>query len=303
MRIFVTGASGYIGTALSKELLAHGHTVVGLARSDASAEAIKALGAEVQRGNIDDLDVLRAAAAASDGVAHLAFDHELMLRGDHAGATAKDIAVVTGIGEALAGTNKPFVISSATLLVGPVGPGSDENTPAPLEGAFNSGRASSEQFVGDLAQKGVRSGIVRLPPTVHGGDLQAFSFTKQLIATARKHGYAGYANEQARWPAANVFDVAVLYRLVLEKGEPGRRYHATADEGNRLRDIAGAIGAHLGIPVKPVPEEEVAAHFGFLSRIVGTNNLTPSALTREWTGWTPKYPGLVEELKAGKCFD
>jgi nucleoside-diphosphate-sugar epimerase len=302
MKVFVTGASGYIGSALTQELIAHGHTVIGLARSDASAEKLKTLGAQVQRGGIEDLDVLQTTAAAADGVAHLAFDHIAMASGDIAGAAKKDNAVVTAIGEVLAGTGKPFIISSGTLILAAAGRPVDEDYAAPIEG-FGAGRALSEQIAVGLAEKGVRSGVIRFPPTVHGGDLKPSSFTKQLVAAARKHGFAGYIDEHARWPAANVFDAAVLCRLALESGKPGWRYHAAADEGNRIFDLAHAIGEHIGVPVKAVSREEAMAHWGFIGMILGTDNPTSSALTRERTGWKPTYPSLVEELKAGKYFD
>jgi nucleoside-diphosphate-sugar epimerase len=304
MKVFVTGASGFIGSALTKELLAHGHTVVGLARSDASAAAITALGAEVHRGDLEDLDSVRAGAKAADGVAHLAFDHAIMAT-DYAVAAQKDNAAIAAIGEVLAGTNKPFVVSSGTLLVGPTkGAPATEDDAALLEG-HTAVRGRSEVITLDLAKQGVRSAVIRLPPTVHGANVQAFSFIRMITGAAAKNGYAGYVGDgTTRWPAANVLDVAVLYRLVLENGAPGLRYHAAADEGNVMREIAEAVGAHLRIPVKPVAPDAGAAYWGFpfLDAILGQDNFTSSALTRERTGWKPTCPSMIDELKAGKYF-
>jgi nucleoside-diphosphate-sugar epimerase len=298
MKVFITGASGYIGSAITKELLAHGHTVLGLARSDASAATIAALGAEVHRGDTDNLASVRAGATAADGVVHCAFDHSFT---DHAGASRKDNETVETIGAALAGTDKPFVVSMGTLAL--AGHPNTEDDAAPLVG-HNAGRARSEALTLALAEKGVRTSVIRLPPTVHGGDLKPVSFTRQMIAAARKHGFAGYVSDgSARWPAVDVDDTAVLYRLALEKGAPGQRYHAVAEGGNRVFNIAEAIGAHLGVPVKPVPKEDALAHWGWIGNLMAVDNPMTSTLTRERLGWTPTRPGLIEELKAGKYFE
>jgi nucleoside-diphosphate-sugar epimerase len=300
MKVFITGASGYIGSALTKELIAHGHTVLGLARSDASAAKLAALGAEVHRGNTDDLDSIRTAAAASDGVAHLAFDHDFS---KYEASQLKDNETVEAIGVVLAGTNKPFVISSGTLITA-FGGGANTEDDAAVAVGPGAGRARSEEMTVAFAAQGVRSAVVRLPPTVHGGDLSPTSFIRQRTGAAKKHGFAGYVGDgSARWPAAHVHDVAVLYRLALESGVPGRRYHAAADEGLTSREVAEAIGAHLGLPVKSVPAEEAMSHWGFLGMIMSLDNPTPSALTRERLGWKPTYPSMLEELKAGKYFD
>jgi nucleoside-diphosphate-sugar epimerase len=304
MKVFITGASGYIGSALTKELLSHGHTVLGLARSDASAAKLAALGAEVHRGDTDDLDSIRTGAAAADGVAHLAFDHDFT---DYARGQRKDNETVEAIGAVLAGTNKPFVVSSATLTLTTPDGGHTEDDAAVIAGP-GSGRARSEEMTIALATQGVRSSVIRLPPTVHGcvhgGDFPSHAFIRLRISAAKKHGFAGYVGDgSARLPAANIHDVAVLYRLALESGAPGRRYHAVADEGLIGREVAEVIGAHLGVPVKSVPADEAAAHWGFLGMILSLDNPTPSALTRERLGWKPTYPGMLEELKAGKYFD
>jgi nucleoside-diphosphate-sugar epimerase len=296
MKVFITGASGYVGGAVATELISHGHTVVGLARSDASAQKISALGADVMRGDTNDLDSLRAAAAAADGVIHCAFNHDF--DGDFAAASRRDNETIEAIGSALAGTNKPFVISNGSLgLVG------TEDDAAPTEG-FGAGRAQSEAITLALAEKGVRASVVRLPPTVHGGILKPPSFTLLMIEAARKHGFSAYPGDGgARWPAVDVGDAAVVYRLALEKGAPGSRYHAIAEEGNRVRDLAEAIGAHLGVPVKSLPAEDAVAHFGFVGHLMTLDNPMPSALTRKRLGWMPTQPGLIESLKAGKYFD
>jgi nucleoside-diphosphate-sugar epimerase len=298
MKVFITGASGYVGGAVTTELISHGHTVIGLARSDASAQKISALGADVMRGDTDNLDSVRAGAAAADGVIHCAFDHDFS---DFEGAMRRNNETIEAIGAVLAGTHKPFVISNGTL--GLAGHESTEDDASPIAG-FGAGRAQSEAITLALAEKGVRTSVIRLPPTVHGGNLKPSSFTRQMIAAARKHGFAGYVGDgDARWPAVDVGDAAVVYRLALEKGEPGSRYHAVADEGNRVRDLAEAIGAHLGVPMKPVPVEAAVPHFGFIGRLMGLDNPISSTLTRERLGWKPTQPGLIENLKAGKYFD
>jgi nucleoside-diphosphate-sugar epimerase len=300
MKVFITGASGYIGTALTKELLQNGHTVLGLARSDKSAAKIAALGAEVHRGDTDDLDSIRAGAATADAVVHTAFDHSFS---DFPGAQEKDNATVAAIGAVLAGTHKPFLTSS-----GPIGMTArteglvTEDDMAVVEGHGAAGRALSEKMTLGLAAVGVRSAVVRFSPTMHGGpERPNISFVGHIIAAARKHGVSAYVGDgTVRWPAANVVDVAVLLRLILETGPGGLIYHAVSDEGNSLKDIAIAIGGHLNLPVKSIaPGEEAAAHFGFLSDFMTLDTPTSSALTRERTGWKPTHPGLLEELKAG----
>jgi nucleoside-diphosphate-sugar epimerase len=299
MKVFITGASGYIGSALTKELLQHGHTVLGLARSDASAEKIKALGAEVHRGNTDDLASIQAGAAAADAVVHCAFDHNFT---DFASAEKKDNATITALGAALAGTNKPLITSSGLLTIRAREYGLlTENCRGDTQGV-GAGRERSEEITLGLAQKGVRASVVRFAPTVHGGpDKPTVSWIGLMVDAARKHGFSAYiADGAARWPAANVLDAAVLLRLILEGGPGGLIYHAVADEANSLRDIATAIGAHLSLPVKSVaPGEEALVHFGFLSHIMNSDIPTSSALTRERTGWRPSHHGLLAELQAG----
>jgi nucleoside-diphosphate-sugar epimerase len=301
MRVFVTGASGHIGSAVVPELLRAGHQVVGLARSDASAAALTAAGAEVRRGDLDDLDGLREAAAASDGVIHLAFKHEAMFSGDQAAATSADLAAIQALGAGLEGSGKPFVGTSGTLMLAFGGitgrPGTEHDV---LEGE---GRIEAEKVAVALAERGVRSSVVRLPPTVHSA-LDRHGFVPSLIGFARDKGVAGYVGDGAnRWPATHTLDAARAYRLALESAPAGSRLHAVADEGVAFRDIAEAIGRHLDLPTAGIAAEDAAAHFSFLAGFAGLDNPTSSALTRELLGWTPSHPGLLEDLDQGHYFE
>src|SRR4051812_9201040 len=245
MRVFITGASGHIGSALVPELLAAGHHVVGLARSDSSAAALAAAGALVRRGDLDDLAGLQDAAAAADGVIHLAFKHDVAFTGDFVGAAAADLRAVEAIGRALEGSEKPFVGTSGTLLLamaarGRVGTEQDVVDSGP--------RIDSENVVIAMAKRGVRSSVIRLAPTVHSS-LDRHGFVPTLIARARKNGTAAYVNDGSnRWPAVHTLDAARLYRLALEHAPAGSRLHGVADEGVPFRAIAQAIGRSLGVP-------------------------------------------------------
>jgi nucleoside-diphosphate-sugar epimerase len=301
MRIFVTGASGHIGSAVVPELLAGGHTVVGLARSDASAAALAAAGAEVQRGDLDDLDTLRQAAAATDGVVHIAFK---AFTSDMTDAAAADLTFIQTIGSALAGTGKPFVTTGVTLMLWMGGitgrPGTEEDV---VEGGF---RVDSENATVALAERGVRSSVVRLPPVVHS-TLDKAGLTPKLIRIAREKGVAGYVGDGAnRWPAVHTWDVARLYRLALESAPAGSRLHAVADDGVPLREIAEAIGHNLGVPTASIAPQDAAEHFGslrFLSPFVSADIPASNALTRKWAGWEPTHPGLIADLNDGHYFD
>jgi len=252
MRVFVTGASGHIGSAVIPELLGAGHEVVGLARSDASATAVEALGADVHRGSLDDLDSLRAAAAASDGVIHLAFKHEEMNAGDLDGPLGADLSAIDAIGEALADTGKPFVGTSGTI---PLAFGGVEGVGTEADVLPAGPRIDAENAVIALSERGVRSSVVRLPPLVHS-ELDRTGYTPALISFARQKGEAGYPGDGAnRWAAAHSLDVAHLYRLALEGAPAGSRLHAVADEGLPFREIAGVIGANLGVPVVSIEED------------------------------------------------
>ncbi|MDQ0378125.1 SDR family oxidoreductase [Amycolatopsis thermophila] len=299
MRVFVTGASGHVGSALVPELLSAGHEVVGLARSDASAAALAAAGVEVRRGDLRDLDVLRQAAAEADGVIHLAFDHEAMISGDFASAGDADLAAVQAFGDALAGTGKPLVITSGTAMLAAPGLARTATEDDVLPGGY---RIDSENAVVGFADRGIRSSVVRLPPSVHSS-LDKHGFVPILIAAARTAGRSGYPGDGAnRWPAVHTLDAARLYRLALEKAPAGSRLHAVGDEGVPLREIAETIGRHLGLPVERIPDDRAEAHFGFLARFAAMDNPTSSARTQQLLDWKPEQPGLLADLDAGHYF-
>ncbi|MEE4545141.1 SDR family oxidoreductase [Streptomyces sp. V4-01] len=304
MRVFVTGASGWIGSAVVPELIGAGHEVVGLARSDASADALVAAGADVRRGTVDDLDVLRSAAAASDGVIHLAFKHDLAFSGDFQGAADADRRAVETFGEVLAGSDRPFVIASGLLgvLPGAVATerdGHGDGAALPIAGPET--RRGTAEVTLALADRGVRSAALRLPPTVHGdGD---GGFVPALIAVARAKGVAGYvADGSNRWPAVHRDDAARLFRLALEKAPAGSTLHATGDDGVPIRSVAEVIGRHLGLPVASVAPQDAAGHFGWLGGFIGADSPASSELTRELLGWQPTGPGLLDDLEKGHYF-
>jgi nucleoside-diphosphate-sugar epimerase len=297
VRVFVTGASGHIGSAVLPALFAAGHAVLGLARSDSSAAALKAAGAEVLRGTLDDLDVLCRGAASADGVIHLAFKHELTFSGDVEGAAAADLRAVQAIGDALAGSGKPLVITSglvALVGLGRLGTEADTRESGP--------RIDSENAAVALAQRGVRSSVVRLAPTVHS-TLDRHGFIPAIIGMAREHGVSPYVGDGAnRWPAVHTQDAAQLFRLALEATPAGSRLHGVADQGVPFRTIAEVIGRHLNVPVASASPEQAAAHFGALARFVAVDMPTSSALTQEQLGWHPEQPGLIADLEQGHYF-
>jgi nucleoside-diphosphate-sugar epimerase len=299
MQIFVTGASGWIGSAVVPELIGAGHQVVGLARSDASAAAITAAGAEVNRGSLDDLEGLRNAAAASDGVIHTAYRHDLAFSGDFQGAIAADRHAVEALGEALVGSDRPFVIASGTagLKAGVVGTEDDEGDP----GSGVAGRLQTEQWARGLSARGVRSCAVRLSPSVHGDGDHGFIAT--LVGIARDKGVSGYIGDGSnRWPAVHRYDAALLFRLALEQAAPGMALHGVADEGVPVRAIAEVIGRHLDLPVVAVSPEDAGAHFGWLGGFLALDVPASSALTRGRVGWVPTHPGLLDDLDQGHYF-
>jgi nucleoside-diphosphate-sugar epimerase len=299
MRVFVTGASGHIGSAVIPELLQAGHEVVGLARSDASAATVTALGATVHRGDLDDLDGLREASRAADGVIHLAFNHEAIRTGDFEAAAAADLAAIRALAEPLVDTGKAFVGTSGTAMVARLGldrAGTEDDV---IDGGY---RIDAENAVIALADRGVRSSVVRLPPVVHSA-LDKHGFVPTLIAGSRAAGRSGYLGDGAnRWPAGHTLDAARLYRLAIEDAPAGSRLHAVGDEGIPVRQIAETIGRHLDLPTASVPAEEAEAQFGWLASLITIDNPTSSARTQRLLDWEPSHPGLIADLDEGHYF-
>jgi nucleoside-diphosphate-sugar epimerase len=292
MHVFVTGGSGHIGSAVVAELVEAGHQVLGLARSDGAAEAVAAAGAEVCRGDLDDLDGLRQAAVDADGVIHLAF--KPLHSGDFLSSVAADLAAVKTIGAALEGSGKPFVSTSGTLTLAFSGvtgrPGTERDVVAAGP------RIDAENAVAAMAEVGVRSSVVRLPPLVHS-TLDQHGFTPTLIGIARATGVSGYPGDGTnRWPAVHTLDAARAYRLALELAPAGSRVHAVAEQGVSLRRIAEAIAGKLGVPSASVASADVAEHFAHLGPFIALDNLVSSELTRGQLGWSPTHPGLLEDL-------
>jgi nucleoside-diphosphate-sugar epimerase len=298
MRVFVTGATGHIGSALVPELISAGHEVTALARSDASAAAAKRLGAEVRRGDLDDLDVLRDAARAADGVVHLAFREDAMRSGDFEGAIASDLAAIQAIGEALEGTGKAFVGASVMLTLAGRGRAATEDDTNP-----SGPRVDAENYEVALSDHGVRSSVVRLSPITHSPELDRHGFATVLIATARRTGISAYIGDGTnRWSAAHTNDTAHLFRLGLEKAPAGTRLHAVGDEGLTIKTIASAVGEHLGLPCVSIPEEDAADHFGFLAELLQLDAPASSAITGQLVGWQPTEPGLLADLHDGRYY-
>ncbi len=289
MKVFVTGATGFIGSAVVHELLEAGHQVTGLARSDKSAAALTAAGAAVQRGTLEDLESLHSAAVAADGVIHLAFNHDFS---DYAEASAVDLRAIETIGDALAGSNKPFAVTGGTLAVTSLGrPATEEDREA---GAAP--RTASQTATVALAERGIRSSIVRLAPCVHDENRQGFGSV--LANIARQKGVSAYVGDGLnRWPAIHRLDAAHLFRLALESAPAGSRLHGAGEEGIPVREIAEAIGRRWQVPVVRIAPEEAAAHFGFLSMAITVDNPTSNALTRRWLGWEPVGPTLVADIE------
>ncbi len=319
MRVFVTGATGFIGSAVVEELLGAGHQVTGLARSEASAKKLAAAGAQVLRGDIDDLDCLRRGAAGADGAIHTAFYHALgqmplgkrmgvLLGGLPGGivnryvaaAVAADRRAIDTIGHALASADRPLVAAFATMAM-PAGRLATEDAPYSPR-AVGGPRGATEELMHAMASQGIRTSIVRLPPTVHGvGD---HGFMERLIQTARKKKASAYVGDGLnRWPAVHRVDAARVFRLALESGPAGGTYHAVAEEGVAFREIAGVIGRKLKVPVVSKPAAEAAKQFSFLSGFVAADNPVSSRLTQERLGWRPTGPGLLDDLEHAGYFE
>lgn len=289
MRVFVTGATGFIGSRIVPELINVGHQVLGLARSDAGAQSLVAAGAQVQRGELEDLESLRAGAAASDAVIHAAFRRDWTR---FAESCEFDKRAIETIGAVLQGSDRPLIVTGGLAVLAQGRPATEDDPPVPVSASYP--RASEAAAVA-LMERGVRASVVRLPQ-VH--DTVKQGLVTPLIAVAREKGISAYVGEgQNRWAAAHVLDVAHLYRLVLEKGKAGARYHAVAEEGVPLRDIAAAIGRGLNVPVASVPKEQAQEHFGFVGLFAGMDLQGSSALTREQLGWNPAGPALLTDLR------
>src|SRR5438876_6129488 len=298
MRVFVTGATSYSGAAIVRELLAAGHQVVGLARSATAAAALKAAGADVHRGALDDLDSLRSGSAAADGVIHTAFNN-ISETTDFAASVQADLRAVEAIGAALEGSGKPFVITSGTLMLARLGRlATEEDVSDPALP-----RVASENVAIALAERGVRSSVVRLAPSVHGeGDKHGF--VPSLIGIARAKGVSAFVGDGSnRWPAVHRLDAARLFRLAAEAAPAGWRLHGVGEEGVPFRDIAEVIGRQLKLPVVSVAADDAGDHFSFLSAMVSIDNPTSSALTQQRLGWRPQGPVLIADIEQGHYFN
>ena len=297
MKIFVTGATGYIGSALIQELISAGHQVIGLARSEESAQKLIAIGIEAHLGTLTDLDSLRRGAAAADGVIHLAYNHDFSA---YATAGETDRQAVEALGSALIGSDRPFVITSGVTVLTP-GRVATETDPLDYNAA-SAPRIPSEEVMQALATQGVRTSVVRLSPSVHGeGD---YGFIPTLINIAREKGVSAYIGEGSnRWPAVHRLDAVQLFRLALEKGTAGAKFHGVADEGVPTRDIATMIGQHLNLPVVSKAAAEAADHFGWIGAFLSVDCPASSILTQQQLGWHPTQLSLLADLDQGHYFD
>jgi nucleoside-diphosphate-sugar epimerase len=297
MRVFVTGATGFIGSATVQELIGAGHRVLGLARSDDAARSLSTAGAEVHRGSLDDLESLRGGAAASDAVIHTAFIHDWA---NFPAAAKADERAILALGETLAGSDRPLLVTSGTALVAPGRVVTEEDVPDPsLVASFP---RRSEETALAMVSHGVRATAVRFPASVHGdGD---HGFVPILIGIAREKGVSAYVGDGLnRWAAVHRLDAAHLFRLALENGAAGARYHGVGEEGVPFRAIAELIGRHLSVPVVSKSPEEAAGHFGFFARFVSIDSPASSVMTQKRLGWHPTHRGLIEDLDRGHYFE
>ena len=295
MRVFVTGATGFIGSAIVGELIAAGHKVLGLARSNAATASLIAAGADVHRGSLEDLGSLRSGAMRADGTIHTAFNHDFSKFKENCEA---DRRVIETLGAALVGSDRPLVVTSGTGLLKPGRLVTEEDMPesSPIP------RVASEEAAAAVAARGVNISVVRLPPSVHGdGDHQ---FVPLLIGIAREKRVSAYVGDGCnRWPAVHRLDAARLFRLALEKGLAGARFHGVAEEGVPFRDIAGAIGRGLNVPIVEKSSEEASSHFGWFAHFAALDNPASSRRTREVLGWQPTQAALIADLDHGRYFE
>lgn len=290
MRVFITGATGFIGSALVSDLIAAGHQVLGLTRSEAGRQALAAAGAEPHMGALDDLESLRRGAAQADAVVHLAFNHDFST---YLANCEDDRRVIAALGSALAGSDRPILVTSGTGMAAPGRPGTEDDPPPR---STDIPRAASEEAAAALAAHGVNAGVVRLPQ-VH--DMRHHGLLTHAVEVARQKRVSAYVGDgDARWAAAHVLDTARLYRLALERAQPGATWHAVADEGVSMLDIAEAIGRRLNLPVASIPQEQAGEHFGWLGMFIGRDGQASSALTQQRLGWRPTGPGLISDLES-----
>ena len=296
MKIFVTGATGFVGSVVVAELLGAGHQVTGLARSDASAKSLVDAGAQVQRGSLDDLDALKSGASASDGVIHTAFDHDFTRFAENC---AQDRRVIETLGAALEGSDRPLLVTSGVALLAPGRLATEEDAAPPVSDAYP---RASEAAAAALVERGVRAVSIRLAPSVHG-DGDKNGFVPALIGIARDKGVSAYIGDgQNRWPAVHRLDAAHLYRLAIEQAQAGAAFHGVAEESIALREIAEMIGRHLNVPVVSKSPAEAAEHFGWMASFAALDAPASSALTQQRLGWHPAQIGLLADLEQGSYF-